>query len=135
MLKASFILGLISGIFGIITGACGGFAGMCGAAVCSVFKESDTGGVDAAFYTGIVLIILSIAGIVGAGLVQKEKIVGTILQASYPVVGFISIMVIGLVFGNVKGLLDLALYIFALPALLFAIATILGFLGKAKKEQ
>jgi len=136
MLKASFITGLIGGIFGIITGICGGCAGICGSAIDSSLKnQSGTSGMDAGLNIGVILIILSVVGIVGAALVQKKKIVGSILQALYPVIGFISIMAMGTAktgqteFSGGTGLIS-----FALPALLFAVATILGFLGKPEEN-
>lgn len=136
MLKGSFILGLIAGIFGIITGVCAGCAGICGSAFDGALKnKSGTAGMDAGLNIGVTLIILAVVGIVGAALVQKKKIIGSVLQALYPIIGFILIMVMGSAeagqteFSGGAGLLS-----FALPALLFAVATILGFLGKPENK-
>ena len=135
MLKASFVLGLIGGIFGIITGICGGCAGICGSALDDTLKnKTGTAGMDAGLNIGVILIILSVVGIVGAALVQKKKIVGSILQAAYPIIGFISIMVIGSTSSQSSFSGGVGLYSFALPALLFAVATLLGFLGKPEEK-
>ncbi|GIX43085.1 MAG: hypothetical protein KatS3mg129_2818 [Leptospiraceae bacterium] len=138
MLKASFVIGLIGGILGIITGFLGGCAGIC-VSTLSLFSYSSnkhSSGIDAGLDIGTGLIFLSILGIIGSALVQKEKIIGSILQALYPVIGFIYIIVIGKenIVGNIFSV-AFGLYSFLFPALLFAVAAILGFLGKPEENK
>jgi hypothetical protein len=137
MLKSSFVIGLIAGIFGIITAICGGCAGICGSAVDEAMKSTDaTTGMDAGLNIGFVLILLSIAGIVGASIVQKKKLAGAILQACYPVIGFIFIIIAGSAHtGHTEFSGGIGLLSFILPAILFAVSSLLGFIGKVEQPK
>lgn len=149
MLKASFILGLIAGILGILSSFCVTCAGTCGSvygstleqaaivdagpsgAAATAATDTATTGSAVAIGIGVSLLLLSIFAIVGAGLVQKYKVAGAILQLCYPVVGLILILVFGIkgggdsAFSSGVGFLG-----FVLPAFLLLISSILGFGGK-----
>lgn len=139
MLKASFIIGLISGILGIISSGCVACAGVCGSAVDSAVNNTSQSaaqsGMGAGLGIGVALLFLSIFGIVGASLVQKKKIAGVILQLAFPILGFALIMGMGSSGGKDSALSGgIGIIGFAGPAILFLISSILGYFGKPEIE-
>lgn len=128
MLKASFVIGLIAGILGILTGTLGVFLSFLGGATSNESIDMMSASAGHAFW----LIVLSIIGIVGASVIQKNKFRGAILQSLYPVIGFI---MVGGYADSHRTSQVLVLFSFPLPALLFSVSILLGVIALPTSQQ
>jgi vacuolar-type H+-ATPase subunit I/STV1 len=111
----AMVAGIIGGVYGLIVG-------LLGAYIIGWFLSSTS-----LIYSGLGLLLAlapPITGLVGAGIVRKEPLMGSGLMAVAGVMSFAGSFLAGSFFGPPSS------QVLVLPASLFLVAAILGVIGK-----